>query len=100
MTEEARKAAEEFGASRWAEFDKESINAEELGFIIDRHFAGLRARVSELEAALTKLRSEVLGMIGLAGDEIQQVIGVTNMRCLENRLEESRSVLQVEEKPR
>lgn len=67
----------------------DEINIRNANLSADR----LREVNREYRGALRKLWAEASGILGIAKDEIENAVGITNVRCLENRLDEAQAVL-------
>ena len=50
-----------------------------------------------MREALSSLRNEVAGMVGIAEDEIRRTIGHTNIQCLIRKLDEANKALALAE---
>ncbi len=55
--------------------------------------ATLRAEQTRLREALQSLRNEVAGSLGAWENHLAQLIGVTNVRCLQRKVEEADAAL-------
>lgn len=53
----------------------------------------LMAAAPELLAALKSLRNEIVGQLGIAREEIREAISTTNLRCIENRIEQAEAII-------
>lgn len=67
---------------------------EELVTTLAAHFrAACGSRESELETALRSLRNEISGALSITEQGIIDAIGVTNLRCLQLKIEQADDVL-------
>ena len=48
----------------------------------------LLSLADSMAEAARKLKSEVMGIVGIAGPEIRQIVGNTNVNCLMQRVEQ------------
>jgi hypothetical protein len=57
----------------------------------------LQQRITQLEWALKALMNEAKGMIGAFPDSIRQVVGTTNLNCLQRRIAQAQHLLSSRE---
>jgi len=53
----------------------------------------LAATVRQMAAALNSLSNETSGLLSVGGDALRDLVSITNVRCLERRIEAARALL-------